>query len=176
MLVSHLIPNWSRRSTLIGAGLLGYVIVVALMIHAIVSLIPVQQWPTLTVRRPQPVAVTIGELALAVDRGIQNGATEPRAGDAETLLHAVRDRFPKPDARYLRALRNGSENLLWAPPGTVIAATAVLPSSNPIPPEPRVVALADGRYQDRHHSDTVDPGVALAAKVPFPGENHGPPI
>jgi hypothetical protein len=146
---SSVLPDWSRRSTLLAAGAFCYLALVGAMICAIVSLIPSQQWPAPSAQPPKPVAITIPVLTLVIDRCIQNTVSGRKDCNPESNLEAIQEKLRKRYEEYLRSSRNGTGNLLWAPPGTIFAAAESFPVSMPKRPEPAAQPMIDNRNRDR---------------------------
>jgi hypothetical protein len=131
------------------------------MICAIVSLIPSQQWPAPSARLPKPVAVTIPVLDLVIDRCIQNTDFGKNVCNPDSDLEAIQEKLRKRNADYLRSSRNGTSNLLWAPPGTIFAAAESFPASKPKKPEPAAQPMIDNRIRERPAGVPALPTLAL---------------
>jgi hypothetical protein len=155
------LPNWSSRSTLIAAGAFCYLAAVGAMICAIVSLIPSQQWPAPSGHPLKPVAVTIPVLDLVIDRCIQNTDFGKKICNPESDLEAIQEKLRKRNAEYLRSSRNGTGNLLWAPPGTIFAATESSPPPISTRLEPAAWSPIDSRSRARSAGVTALPTLAL---------------
>jgi hypothetical protein len=117
------VPHWSSYPALLGAGVVCYLGLVAGMIYAIVTQIHVEEWPAPAVHSTSPVVLTIPVLDLVAEPCIHDPDGSARLCDAKSRFDAARAKLTHRYAQRVHAGRNGTGNLLWAPPGAVLLVT-----------------------------------------------------
>jgi hypothetical protein len=113
------LPDWAVSPALVAGGAMFYLTLVAILVYTIVSLIRVEEWPGPT-RNPGSSALrTIAIADAAVYPWTQSARLQ--ICNAETWLDAGLDPVKQRAAHKVNAERSAVANLVWAPPGTVIA-------------------------------------------------------